>query len=228
VAFPSRIAISSRNPGKVREILRICGSWPCEWVTFDDASELERGAWPDVAETGATYLENALLKARALAKALGIAAVADDSGIEVDALAGGPGPRSARFAGEEATEEQNLRLLIRRIRSVPDTRRTARYRCVAVCGWPDDRESWAEGACEGSLILEPRGPGGFGYDPIFVPEGSTRTMAELADGEKDAVSHRGKAFRALGANVHGANVHGANVHGANVHGGNVQGSPPHG
>jgi XTP/dITP diphosphohydrolase len=204
VTFPSRIALSSRNPGKIREILRICRSWPVQWLTFEGASERERAAWPDVAETGATYLDNALLKARALSRALNMAAVADDSGIEVDALAGGPGPRSARFAGEEATEEQNLQLLIQRMRAVPDGLRTARYRCVAACAWPDHGESWAEEACEGSLILEPRGVGGFGYDPILVPEDSARTMAELADEEKDAVSHRGKAFRALGAILQGS------------------------
>jgi XTP/dITP diphosphohydrolase len=125
--------------------------------------------------------------------------IADDSGIEVDALVGEPGPRSARFAGPEATDSENLHLLIKRIRGLHPVDRTARYRCVAVCAWPgSSRTVWAEGVCEGLLILEPTGRGGFGYDPIFVPEGHDRTMAELSPEEKNAISHRGKAFRALG------------------------------
>jgi XTP/dITP diphosphohydrolase len=136
-----------------------------------------------------------------VATATGVAAVADDSGIEVDALGGGPGVRSARFAGEGATDHANLQLLIDRVRSVPLEARTARYRCVAVCAWPEGRVVWAEGTCEGRLILEPRGSGGFGYDPIFVPDGETRTMAELTEEEKNALSHRGRAFRALKAEL---------------------------
>jgi XTP/dITP diphosphohydrolase len=170
--------------------------WPVRWLLATDAAA---EAWPDVEETGQTYLENALLKARAAAAAAGVPAVADDSGIEVDALGGGPGPQSARFAGATATDKENLRLLIDRIRDVAPEDRTARYRCVAACAWPDGREVWAEGESEGRLILEPRGSGGFGYDPIFVPEGEVdRTMAQLSSEEKNAVSHRGRALRALG------------------------------
>ena len=210
MAFPPRIALATRNPGKVREILAICHDWPVAWVTaIDDpdavgSRDIER--WPNVAETGQTYLANARLKAHAVAEAQGLPAVADDSGIEVDALGGEPGVRSARFAGEEATDEANLQLLIDRIRDVPGSDRTARYRCVAVLAWPDGRDVWAEGSCAGRLILEPRGSGGFGYDPVFVPvdlarSGDERTMAELLDEEKNAISHRGKAFRALGAKL---------------------------
>jgi XTP/dITP diphosphohydrolase len=156
-------------------------------------------SWPEVEETGETYLENALLKARAVAAAQGIPAVADDSGIEVDALDGGPGPRSARFAGPTATDEENLRLLVDRLREVPEERRAARYRCVAACAWPDGREVWADGGCEGRLIVEPTGSGGFGYDPVFVPDETPgRTMAQLSSDEKNAISHRGRALRALG------------------------------
>jgi XTP/dITP diphosphohydrolase len=191
VTFPKRLAIASRNPGKIREILAICADWPVEWVTADER-------WPEVEETGATYLENATLKARAVADAIGIPAVADDSGIEVDALGGGPGPRSARYAGEGATDEANLRALIRAVSGIPASGRTARYRCVAVVAWPSDAEVWAEGTCEGLLETKPRGSGGFGYDPIFVPAGWDRTMAELSPEEKDRISHRGRAFRALG------------------------------
>ena len=204
MAFPARIALSSRNPGKIREILRICRAWPVDWVTFETASGQVRTAWPEIAETGTTYVENALLKARALAEALSLPAVADDSGIEVDIMEGAPGIRSARFAGEEATEEQNLRLLISRIKGVPVASTGARYRCVAACSWPDGTETWAEAICEGHLIPDPRGARGFGYDPIFVPAGSAKTMAELADDQKDAISHRGLAFRLLGAKLEGA------------------------
>lgn len=194
MAFPARIAIASRNTHKLREIGRICADWPVEWLTVENHD----GPWPDVEETGSTYLENALLKARAGAAALGEPALADDSGIEVDALGGRPGPRSARFAGEDATDQHNLDELIRALKGVPGSGRTARYRCLAVLAFPDARVLQAEGICEGTLVGKPRGSGGFGYDPIFVPEGWDRTMAELADEEKDRISHRGRAFRALG------------------------------
>ena len=190
--FPDRVVIATRNPGKVREILRICAGWPVAWITFQDAS------WPDVEETGASYRENASLKARAAAEAIGAAGLADDSGIEVDLLDGGPGLRSARFAGEGASDEENLRLLIERVQQAPPEERTARYRCVALLAIPGGEDVSAEATCEGSLVMEPRGTGGFGYDPIFVPVGETRTMAELSPEEKDLISHRGKAFRALG------------------------------
>jgi XTP/dITP diphosphohydrolase len=193
VAFPARIAIATRNAHKVREIERICTDWPVEWLTVDS----HEGPWPDVQETGSTYLENALLKARAGAAALAEPALADDSGIEVDALGGHPGPRSARFAGEDATDERNLEELIRSLRGVPGSGRTARYRCVAVLAFPEGHELHAEGICEGTLVPKPRGTRGFGYDPIFVPAGWDRTMAELTDEEKDRISHRGRAFRAL-------------------------------
>jgi XTP/dITP diphosphohydrolase len=192
VSLPGRLAIASRNEHKLREIGRICADWGVEWLTVADHD----GPWPEVEEPFETYLENALAKAQETAAALGVPAVADDSGIEVDALGGAPGPRSARFAGATATDLQNLEALLAAVDEAPD--RGARYRCVAAVAWPDDRPAvWAEGVCEGSVISEPRGSGGFGYDPAFVPEGGDRTMAELADGEKDRISHRGRAFRAL-------------------------------
>jgi XTP/dITP diphosphohydrolase len=128
---------------------------------------------------------------------LGEPALADDSGIEVDALGGRPGPRSARFAGEGATDERNLEELIRSTKGVPASGRTARYRCVAVLAFPGGEEASAEGTCDGTLVAKPRGTRGFGYDPIFVPAGWDRTMAELTDDEKDRISHRGRALRAL-------------------------------
>jgi XTP/dITP diphosphohydrolase len=193
VAFPHRIAIASRNAHKLREIERICADWPVEWLTVDN----HEGPWPEVEETGDTYLENALLKAEAGAAAMGEPALADDSGIEVDALGGRPGPRSARFAGEHATDERNLEELIRALKGIPAAGRTARYRCVVVLAFPGGLELHAEGTCEGTLVSKPHGTRGFGYDPIFVPAGWDVTMAELADEEKDRISHRGRALRAL-------------------------------
>ncbi|HYU58660.1 MAG TPA: non-canonical purine NTP pyrophosphatase, partial [Actinomycetota bacterium] len=144
-------------------------------------------------------LENALLKARGVAAATGVPALADDSGIEVDALGGRPGPRSARYAGESATDEKNLSALLRALAGVPSGGRTARYRAVAALAWPDGRVVHGEGTCEGLLIARPRGTGGFGYDPAFVPEGWDRTMAELGPDEKNRISHRARALRALRA-----------------------------
>jgi XTP/dITP diphosphohydrolase len=193
MTFPDRMAIASRNAHKLREIGRICADWPVTWLTVDD----HEGPWPEVEEPHETYLENALAKSRAVALALGVPALADDSGIEVDALGGEPGPRSARYSGKGATDAANLAALLEALRDVPAEGRTGRYRCVAVASWPDGRDLWAEGTCEGVIDPAPRGSGGFGYDPAFVPEGEARTMAELANDEKDRISHRGRAFRAL-------------------------------
>jgi XTP/dITP diphosphohydrolase len=194
VGFPERLAIASRNAHKLRELGRVCGDWPVEWVTVETH---DPSAFPDVEETGQTYLDNALLKATQVAAALGLPAIADDSGIEVDALGGAPGPRSARYAGEHATDEQNLDALLRAIRGVPGGGRTARYRCIAAVAWPDGPTAHAEGICEGALVAKRRGARGFGYDPVFVPAGWDETMAELTDEQKDRISHRGRAFRGL-------------------------------
>ena len=194
MASPDRLAIASRNTHKLRELGRICAEWPVDWVTVENH---DPAAFPDVEETGDSYLENALLKATEVAAALGVAAIADDSGIEVDALGGGPGHRSPRYAGEQATDEQNLDALLRAVRGVPSGGRTARYRCVAAIAWPDGRSLHADGVCEGALVAKRRGVRGFGYDPVFVPAGWDETMAELTDAQKDRISHRGRAFRAL-------------------------------
>jgi XTP/dITP diphosphohydrolase len=122
----------------------------------------------------------------------------------VDALGGAPGPRSARYAGPSATDEENLRALLAALAGVPAGGRTARYRAIAVVAYPDGREVWEEGVCEGTLRTRARGTGGFGYDPIFEPAGWDRTMAELSPGEKDRISHRGRALRALGQRLTGA------------------------
>lgn len=184
-----RFGLATGNPGKVREIRAILGDGidvvapPPDWVAPE--------------ETGTTYLENARLKAQSLCDHTGEPAIADDSGIEVDALRGGPGVRSARFAGDGATDRQNLDLLIDTIRDLPESERGARYRCLAVVILPSGIEHAAEGTVEGTLIAEPRGTNGFGYDPIFVPRGHDVTMAELSPEVKDGLSHRGTAFRIL-------------------------------
>jgi XTP/dITP diphosphohydrolase len=216
--LPSEIALATRNRHKIGEILAICADWPVRWRTHGRDGD----DWPDVEETGETYLDNALLKARAVAAFTGTPALADDSGLEVDSLDGVPGPRSARFAGPAATDEENLTKLLDHLHGLPPERRTARYRCVAALALPDGRAEWAEDICEGVIVDPPRGDGGFGYDPAFVPveevgstagaagssaigagaagaggAGSERTMAELSDEEKHAISHRGRAFRRL-------------------------------
>jgi XTP/dITP diphosphohydrolase len=156
----------------------------------------------DVDETGKTLLENARLKAVAIAAATGEAAVADDTGLLVDALDGAPGVYSARFAGEGATYADNVAKLLKELDGVDPDRRTARFETVALVRWPDGREVAATGAVEGLIATAARGDGGFGYDPVFVPrQGDGRTFAELRPEEKHALSHRGRAFRALAAEL---------------------------
>jgi XTP/dITP diphosphohydrolase len=186
------VVIASTNPGKIAEVRQIMAELPLVLLTRGDV-----GGWPEVEETGDTYLANALLKAHAVAAVTGKAALADDSGIEVDALDGAPGVRSARFAGERATDEENNAKLVASLDGVPPGRRGARYRCVAVLVTPDGKEIAGVGSCEGRIGNEARGTGGFGYDPWFVPEHESRTMAELTAEEKHAISHRGKALRGL-------------------------------
>jgi len=194
MTFPPRVVLATRNEHKIRELGRICADWPVTWLTLADA---EAAGAPEVEETGVTYLENALLKAAAIAEALGLPAIADDSGIEVDALGGGPGPRSARFAGEDATDAENLRALLHALKGVPTGGRTARYRCVAAVAFPGGSVLHAEAVCEGVIVGRPSGERGFGYDPVFLPAGWDVTMASLTDEQKDRISHRGRAFRAL-------------------------------
>ena len=156
----------------------------------------------DVDETGTTLLENARLKAAAIAAATGEAAVADDTGLVVDALDGAPGVYSARFAGEGATYADNVAKLLSELDGVAPEGRTARFETVALVRWPDGREVAASGAVDGLITTAARGDGGFGYDPIFVPrEGDGRTFAELRPEEKHALSHRGRAFRALASEL---------------------------
>jgi XTP/dITP diphosphohydrolase len=157
--------------------------------------------WPGATspeEHGSTLLENAHIKARAAAALTGLPAIADDTGLEVDALGGRPGVHAARYAGPNATYADNVAKLLRELAGVPAAKRTARFRTVCVAAWPDGRELHAEGVLEGIITETPRGTNGFGYDPVFVPAGETRTYAELTDDEKNAMSHRARAVRALG------------------------------
>jgi len=188
------VVIASRNPGKVAEIERILGGLPVRWLTALDFPDV-----PETEETGSSFRENALIKARALAEHTGKPALADDSGLEVDALGGAPGVRSARYAGGHGNDRENVRRLLRELEEIPSERRTARFVCrVALC-FPGGRCLEAEGTCEGTIAEEPRGEGGFGYDPVFIPEGYQSTFAELEPGQKDALSHRGRALAALRA-----------------------------
>lgn len=191
-----RLVLASTNPHKAREIRAVL-EVAAPWVEL-----LERPAEvPDVVEDGETLLDNARLKARALVSATGEGAVADDTGLEVDALDGAPGVRTARFAGEGATDAENVAKLLADLAGVGGGRRTARFRAVALVALPDGRELAAEGVVEGTIADAPRGAAGFGYDPVFVPgEGDGRTLAELAESgpeAKHAVSHRGRSLRAL-------------------------------
>lgn len=188
------LILASANQHKVIELSRILAvaRVPATLISAADVP----GA-PDVAETGATFAQNALLKAHALVEFTGLPAVADDSGICADALNGMPGVLSARWAGGHGDDSANLSLLLDQLKDVPDERRGAHFRCVAVLVGPDGRERASEGVVTGRLIRSPRGTGGFGYDPIFVPDGQSRTNAELDPEEKDAISHRGRALRGL-------------------------------
>jgi XTP/dITP diphosphohydrolase len=193
----ARLVLATLNPHKVTELSRILDGdgGPGAGVSLTSLADFP-GA-PDVAETGATFADNALLKARAIAAFTGLPAVADDSGICADALNGMPGVLSARWSGRHGDDQANLDLLLAQLADIPDERRGAEFRCAAALVQPGGAEQVTEGVLRGSLIRARRGTGGFGYDPIFVPDGGTQTTAELSPAEKDAISHRGRALRAL-------------------------------
>jgi XTP/dITP diphosphohydrolase len=190
------VVLATRNAAKLRELARILSAEDrgaqIRLVGLDEFP----GA-PDVPETGASFEENALLKARAIADYTGLPAVADDSGLCVDALNGMPGVLSARWAGGHGDDQANLELVLAQVADVPDARLGARFVCAAALVAPGAREWVVTGQVEGRLIRAPRGSGGFGYDPIFLPDGFGQTTAEMTAEAKDAISHRGRAFRAL-------------------------------
>jgi XTP/dITP diphosphohydrolase len=192
------LLLATNNKGKVTEYRRLLADVPCRLVT-----PVEKGIQAEVEETGATFHENARLKAVYFAKASGILTLADDSGLEVAALGGEPGVRSARYAGEGADSARLVSFLLERMKAVPEGQREARFRCVIAIASPGGRVVYAEGECAGSIALEPVGAGGFGYDPVFFVPELRKTMAELSLAEKNAISHRGRAARAAAALLQG-------------------------
>jgi XTP/dITP diphosphohydrolase len=190
----ARLVLASANPHKIIELTRILAAGH---VDVQVSSLAEFPGAPDVAETGATFAANALLKAHAIARFTGVPAVADDSGICVDALNGMPGVLSARWSGRHGDDAANLHLLLAQLADVPDERRGAQFVCAAALVLPDGREHVSEGVVTGRIIREPRGQNGFGYDPVFVPGSADITTAEMDPADKDRISHRGKALRGL-------------------------------
>ncbi|HEV8128804.1 MAG TPA: RdgB/HAM1 family non-canonical purine NTP pyrophosphatase [Candidatus Eisenbacteria bacterium] len=187
-----RVVIATGNAGKARELEALLAGIASSFESLAHHPDLQLPP-----EGDASYPENALAKARAVHAALGVAGMGDDSGLEVDALGGAPGIRSARFAGENAGDRENNARLLQALREVPSDRRTARFRCALALVDPHGREIVVVGTCEGRILEAPRGNGGFGYDPLFLPEGETLTFAELPQPRKFSISHRGRAATAL-------------------------------
>lgn len=189
-----QLVLATRNAHKVDELRRILADagLDIELLGADAFADL-----PDIAETGSTFAANALIKARAVAQHTGIPAVADDSGLGVDALNGMPGILSARWSGRHGDDAANLQLVLGQLADVPEGRRGAAFHCAAAIATPSGEERVVEGSLEGWLTDAPRGSNGFGYDPIFVAHGHSITTSEMTPAEKDAISHRGKALRAL-------------------------------
>lgn len=193
---PLRLVLATANPDKAAEVVAILSGWPAiELLARPDGVG-------DVDETGDTLLDNARLKAEAVSAFAGLPAVADDTGLEVDALGGDPGVRTARYAGEDATYADNVAKLLAELAALPDGGglRRARFRTVALVSFPDGDEVWAEGVVDGVIAQESRGSAGFGYDPVFIPDGGEETFAEMGE-TKHEISHRGRAFRALGSRL---------------------------
>jgi len=190
------IVLASTNPGKVAELRALFADLPVQLLSVSDVL----GEPLSVSEDGVTFEQNAVIKARAVCNATRMLALADDSGLEVDALGGRPGVRSARYASERATDAENNAALLRELEDVEDRSRAARFRCVLALAnpWKESEIQIAEGTCEGAIARAPRGSGGFGYDPLFiVPDFEGRAMAELSEAEKNSISHRARAALAL-------------------------------
>jgi len=196
--MPTEVLLATRNPHKLAELRRILADVQPDLrvIGLDDAAPYD-----EVPETAATFADNALTKARIGALATGLITVADDSGLAVDALNGMPGVLSARWSGRHGDDAANLRLLLDQIVDVPDGRRGAAFVCAAALATPSGGQVVVEGQMPGRLVRQPRGHNGFGYDPIFVADGKTLTNGELPPAEKDAISHRGKALRAIAPHI---------------------------
>lgn len=192
-----RVVLATHNQHKVGELRAILA----DLLPPDDVVGAADVGAPDVAETGVTFAENALLKARAVAEHTGLIAIADDSGLAVDVLHGAPGIFSARWAGTHGQDQANLDLLLAQLSDIGPEHRAAGFVCAAALATPDGFSVVEHGQLRGTLATEPRGDGGFGYDPILVPEGEQRTCAELSAQEKNAISHRGQAFRVLAGHL---------------------------
>ena len=215
-----RLVLATRNAGKVREIAAVYAGLGARLAGLEE--------WPalgDLAEDRETYAENAAAKALAVAEATGLPALADDSGVEIDALGGAPGARSRRLLGEAASDEARNAHVLALLAGVPAARRTARYRAVVALATPDGGVQTFEGVCEGVIVERPRGAGGFGYDPIFAPAGEDRTMAEVPLEVKNRLSPRARALRAARAAV--ARVLSLEEEGPGAGANNVEASPVH-
>ena len=188
-----KVLIASKNQGKIREFKQMLADWPVSFVALDE--------WPDIEEpeeTGDTFLENASLKAAYYAKETGMISLADDSGLAVDPLNGAPGVLSARYSGNHGDDAANNRLVLSQLANVPDERRTGRFLCALAIALPDGKiVATTEGSCEGLILREEKGAGGFGYDPLFWSPVLKKTLSEATSDEKNSVSHRGNALRAL-------------------------------
>ena len=194
-----KLVIATRNAGKIiefRRILDAISSGAIDLIGIDQFPDLI-----DVEETGTTFEENALLKARYTAKMTGLPSISDDSGLCIDALGGAPGIFSARWAGKHGDDKANLEKVLDELKDVPDSQRGAHFICVAALVMPDGREQLAQGRFEGKILRAPVGNQGFGYDPIFAPLGMSISSAEMSAQEKDAISHRGKSLRAIAPHV---------------------------
>jgi XTP/dITP diphosphohydrolase len=189
------VLLATRNPGKLAEMRRLVDAAGIKGLRVLGLADVPE--FPEAPETGATFAETALAKARDATAATGLAAVADDSGLAVDALNGMPGVLSARWAGRHGDDRANLELVLAQLTDTPDERRGAAFVCAAALVVPGGQDVVVHGEWAGRLVRKPRGSNGFGYDPIFEPDGDTRTSAELTPDEKDALSHRGRAMRAL-------------------------------
>jgi len=185
-----KLLIATHNPGKIEEYEELLAGLPLE-LTYP----AQEGLDIEVAETGASFAENARLKAAAYARASGLVALADDSGLEVDALGGEPGIHSARYAGTGASDKERYRLLLEKLREVPWEERTARFRCVIAVATPGGQVHTAEGTCEGIIAFAPKGEHGFGYDPVFYLQEYGKTMADLPPETKNKISHRARAVQ---------------------------------